>query len=161
MKTLIAYATKHGTSEKCAKMLKAELNGEVDLVNLEKMSKIDLGGYDQVIIGGSVYAGRMRKPVRAFCLQHLEELKNKRVGLFFCGIADGKDADDELNSIYPPELLKAAVVKEFFGGEATIDQMNFFEKFIMKKVANVTTNLSKIREDKIIDFAKVMNLQNV
>ena len=160
MNTLIVYATKHGTSEKCAKRLKEELNGEVDLVNLEKMSKIDLDLYDRVVIGGSVYAGRIRKPVSQFCLQNLEELSKKRIGLFLCGIADGEDADKELNSIYPPELLKAAVAKEFFGGEVNIDQMNFLEKFIMKKVANVTTNLSKIREDKIMDFAKVMNTQS-
>lgn len=160
MKTLIAYATKHGCTEKCAKMLKDELNGQVDLINLEKENKVDLSLYDQVVIGGSVYAGRIRKPVSHFCLQHLDELNKKRIGLFFCGIAEGEDADKELTSIYPPELLKTAVVKEFFGGEATIDQMNFLEKFIMKKVANVTTDLSKIREDRISDFAKVLNMQS-
>lgn len=160
MNTLIVYATKHGTTEKCAEKLKEELEGEVELVNLEKMNKIDLGRYDQVIIGGSVYAGRVRKPVSQFCMQHLEELNHKRLGLFLCGIAEGEDADKELNSIYPPELLRAAVAKEFFGGEVNIDQMNFFEKFIMKKVANTTTNLSKIREDKIMDFAKAMNSQS-
>lgn len=160
MKTLIAYATKHGSTEKCAKMLKEELDGQVDLMNLDEESKVDLSLYDQVVIGGSVYAGRIRKPVSNFCLQHLDELNNKRIGLYFCGIVEGEDIEKELVASFPPELLKAASAKEFFGGELIMDQMNFLEKFVIKKVAKVTTNISKIREDKINDFAKVLNMQS-
>ena len=87
----------------------------------------------------------------------MEELANKRIGLFFCGIAEGEDVEKELNSIYPPELLDAAKAKEFFGGELILDQMGFMEKYIIKKVVKVTTSTSKIREDKISDFAKAMN----
>lgn len=157
MKTLIAYASKHGCTEKCANMLKEELQGQVELMNLEKEKKVDLSEYDQVVIGGSVYAGRLRKPVSNFCSQYMEELINKRIGLFFCGIVEGEDVEKELISIYPPELLNAARAKEFFGGELILEQMGLMEKYIVKKVVKVTTSTSKIREDKISDFAKVMN----
>jgi len=160
MKTLIAYATKHGSTEKCAKILKEELQGQVELINLEKENKVDLSEYDQVVIGGSVYAGRIRKPVSSFCSQYMEELTNKRIGLFFCGIVEDEGIEKEMNSVFPPELLNAARAKEFFGGELVLDQMGFMEKYIIKKVAKVTTNTSKIREDKIDDFAKVLNMQN-
>jgi menaquinone-dependent protoporphyrinogen oxidase len=48
MKTLIAYATKTGTTEKCAKML-AEKLGSADLFNLSNGTP-DLSKYDMVII---------------------------------------------------------------------------------------------------------------
>ena len=157
MKTLIAYATKHGCTEKCSKMLKEELQGQVELINLEREKKVDLSLYDQVVIGGSVYAGRIRKPVSNFCTQYMEELTNKRIGLFFCGIVEEDGIETELNSIFSPELLNAARAKEFFGGELILEQMGVMEKYIIKKVVKVTTSTSKIREDKISDFAKVMN----
>lgn len=66
MKTLIAYATKYGTTEKCANILAQKLSSEAELVNLKKARTIDLNQYDSVIIGGSVMMGRIRKEVKEF-----------------------------------------------------------------------------------------------
>lgn len=41
MKTMIVYATKHGFAEKCSKLLKDKLSGEVITVNI-KFDKIYL-----------------------------------------------------------------------------------------------------------------------
>lgn len=60
MKNLIVYATKHGTAKKCAEMLKTRLNGETVLANV-KETPPDLEDFDTVVLGGSIYIGKMQK----------------------------------------------------------------------------------------------------
>ena len=78
MKTLIAYGSKHGAAAKCAVILKEKIRGEVEMINLQQIQNIALKDYDNVIIGGSIYAGAIQKQVTAFCSQNLEILKQKK-----------------------------------------------------------------------------------
>lgn len=156
MNTLIAYGTKYGCAEKCAKRIAEELKEDVELVDLRKTKGVNLSGYDKVIIGGSIYIGKIQKEVSDFCSRNLDELKNKKIGLFICGMAEGEAADAELNSSFPAELLDAAKAKGFLGGEFLVDNMNFMDKLIVKKISKVTENKSNILEDRIVEFAKAM-----
>lgn len=47
--------------EKCSKELKDKLHGEVVTVDIKKDSVPDIGLFDNIIIGGSVYAGKIQK----------------------------------------------------------------------------------------------------
>ncbi len=154
MKTLIAYATKYGCTEKCAKRIAEELGSDADLLDLGKSSSVSLADYETVIIGGSVYIGKVQKEVSEFCRKHMEELKSKRLGLFICGMAEGEAMETELKSSFPEELLERAAAKEFLGGEFMVDKMNFLDKFMIKKMAKVTENKSNILEDRITRFAQ-------
>ena len=64
MKTLIAYASKTGTAEKCARML-AERLPDATLCDLCK-EKPDPGAYDQVIVGGGVRMGALHVDARQY-----------------------------------------------------------------------------------------------
>ena len=66
MKNLIVYATKHGTVKKCAEMLKVKLNGETVLANVNEEVP-DLDNFDNVILGGSIYIGKIQKRVIKIC----------------------------------------------------------------------------------------------
>jgi menaquinone-dependent protoporphyrinogen oxidase len=156
MKTLVAYATKYGCTEKCAKRIAEELGSDVELLDLGKSSSVSLADYETVIIGGSVYIGKVQKEVSEFCTRHLEELKNKRLGLFICGMAEGEGMITEMKASFPSELLERAVAKEFLGGEFLVDNMNFIDKFMLKKMAKVTENKSNILEDNIAKFVQEM-----
>lgn len=156
MSTLIAYASKYGFTESCAKTLSSKLGGQVDVVNLSVM-RPNPEAYDSVIIGGSVYVGKIRKPVRRFCAQNLDILQKKRLGLFICGLAEGADADRQLQTVFPKELLAAAAAKESFGGECNFEKMNFFEKAAMKKFTGSADNISRVSEDHITRFAKQLS----
>ena len=79
MKTLIVYATKYGSTEKCAKLLSGKLSSEVKLCNLKLEKNIDLSKYDKVIIGTSVYMGRVRKEINEFFISNSNELITKKV----------------------------------------------------------------------------------
>ncbi|WHH57137.1 flavodoxin domain-containing protein [Petroclostridium sp. X23] len=169
MNTLIVYGTKHGTTEKCASLLSKKLNGKVDLHNLKTAGIPDIAPYDKVIIGGSIYAGRIQKEISQFCTQNLNAFKNKKMGLFICAMFKD-NAEAQLKNSFPEELLNAACAKECFGGEMKFSVMSFGEKFITKMVSKMAAkkdatlppldtkkDISLICEETIDQFAELMN----
>ena len=157
MNTLIAYGTKYGCTEKCAKALAEKIRGEVDLCNLKTQEVKELSKYDNVIIGGSIYIGKIQRQVEEFSSKNLNLLKEKRVGLFICGMREEELAETELNDSFPQELLDKAIAKEFFGGEFVFSRMNFLERFIVKKIAKINSDTSNILEENINRFAELIN----
>lgn len=168
MKILIAYATKHGCAENCSKELASLLKGEVDLCNLKNdfNASNDLSSYDAVIIGGSIYAGQIQKKVREFCKEQMDQLTNKRLGLFICCMFEGDQAATQLNNSFPKQLLDTAISKQCFGGEFNLEKMNFFEKLIVKMVnklekdknkSDFKDSTSKVIKNNIYTMADTMN----
>lgn len=158
MKTLIVYSTRHGCTEKCATKMQQHLNGETKLVNLKNSKVIHLDDYNTIIIGGSIHAGQIQKRVKKFCEQHLDTLKKKKVGLFICCMEEGETAQKELHDAFPDELIAHATATGIFGGEFNFEKMNFIERAIVKKVANVDKSVSKIDEESIARFAQKINI---
>ena len=155
MRTLIVYATKYGFTKTCADILAKKLGENVDIYDLNS-NLPDLMKYDKVIIGGSIYAGKIRKPVMRFCSDNLDTLKGKKLGLFICGMAKEEDAQKQIDSSFPEDLLAVCVAKGFFGGECNYEKMNFLEKFIMKKITGSKQSQSRVAEDNITRFAGLM-----
>ncbi len=133
MAILIAYTGKHGSTEKCANALKARLPG-AEVWDLKK-GEPDITRYDAVILGGSVYAGMPRKQLKAFAIKQEAGLTKKKLGLFLCCMADGEQAQKQMEAAYPASLLETAAAKGVLGGGFCVSTMNFFEKFIIKKVS--------------------------
>lgn len=156
MKILIAYSTKHGCTEKCADRLKNMLTGEIELLNLKNSNTIDLNNYETIIIGGSIHAGQIQKRVKKFCLNKLNMLKEKKVGLYICCMKEGKDAETEFNEAFPEELINHASAIGIFGGEFNFEKMNFLERFIVKKIAKIDKSVSKIYEENITEFVDIL-----
>ena len=157
MKTLIAYCTTHGCTEKTALELKDFLGGEVQLVNLKKESNPVIKDYERVIIGGSIHAGQIQKRVRDFCNRNVNELKSKELGLFICCMEEGEKARTQLMDAFPEELHRNAKASAYFGGEFNFEKMNFFQKMIIKKVAHVEQSTSKVDHEAIRSFSKKMD----
>jgi menaquinone-dependent protoporphyrinogen oxidase len=144
MKVLIIYATKYGTSEKCAKLLKDKINGEVELVNISKNSEVDLSKYDKVVIGGPIYMGTMQNKITEFCNANIEALKNKKIALFACSMFGGEKGEENMRNSFPNNLKNTAVSMKLFGGELNIDKMKFMDKFITKMVKKATLQSDQI-----------------
>ncbi|MGH4117676.1 flavodoxin domain-containing protein [Clostridium sp.] len=157
MKTLIIYASKHGCTENCSNLLKDKLNGEVKIVNIKKDSIPEIAEFDNIIVGGSIYMGRIQKEINNFCLVNSSTLINKKLGFFTCGMSENEIAEKQINTSFPKELLTNAVAKEHFGGEFIFKKMNFFEKFIVKKISKSDKDISKISKDNINKFALLIN----
>lgn len=157
MKTLIAYSTTHGCTAKTAQELKQYLGGAVILINLKTDPKPELKPFERIIIGGSIHAGQIQKRVKIFCQNNLEELKSKELGLFICCMKKGETAQKQLMEAFPEGLLQMAKSTACFGGEFDFNKMNFFEKMIVKKVANVKESTSNFDSGSIKKFSKKMN----
>lgn len=134
MKVLIVYATKYGCSEKCAKLLKEKLDGEVELINISKSSEVDLSKYDKVVIGGPVYMGIMQNKITEFCNANIEILKNKKVALFACSMFGGEKGEENMKKGFPDDLKDTAISMKLFGGELNTVKMKFMDKFITNMV---------------------------
>ncbi|MBT2732218.1 flavodoxin domain-containing protein [Carnobacterium sp. ISL-102] len=160
MKTLIAYASKHGCTEKCAKLLEEHLDGETERVNLKEQTEVDFSKYDKVVLGSPVYVGKILKEVDTFAKTHLNELEQKTIGLFICGMQEEHTLRNELEVNYPTELQDKALVRDCFGGAFDFSDMNFAEKMITKKVTKIDKDVSAIREDAIQSFAETLNQQH-
>lgn len=154
MKTLIAYATKYGATAKCAGMLADSLSGEAVLANIGEEPDTDIREYDLVLIGGPVYAGKLKKEVLAFCEANRDVLLKKSTGLFISCLYEGEKAKNELNESFPPWIIGHASAAEALGGEILLSKLNVIHRFITKTLLKLKEDVHKIDEDAIKRFAE-------
>jgi len=154
MKILIAYATRFGTTEKCADMLAEILRGknfEVELADLKKNKRVKPENYDLVVVGGSFLIFRLNSFVKNFVIRNLNTLLNKKTGIFMCGTDE--DWENEMKKGFPEELLNKAVAKGYFGYEMNWDKMNPMFRKMMQNASKTTDPVSKINTENIRKFA--------
>ena len=129
MKTLIAYASRTGASEKCARML-AERIPDSTLCDLCR-EKPDPNAYDQVIVGGGVRMGALHVDARQYLDGCKPVLLKKRLGLYLCAGFAEKAGEIFANNV-DPELRAHAVACECFGGEIDMGKLRGFDRLITK-----------------------------
>ena len=154
MKVLIAFATRYGTTEKCAGILKntlIEQQHDVDIIDLKKSKKIGLKDYNAIAIGGSFMMFRMNSLVIKFVKNNLDTLLKMRTGLFMCG-AD-ENWEEEIKKGFPEEILKNAAAKGYFGYEMNWDKISPLFRKMMQKSYNSTEPVQRINEENIRKFA--------
>jgi menaquinone-dependent protoporphyrinogen oxidase len=154
MKTAIVYTTKHGCTDKCAHTLANNLEKETSLFNIELEDDINLDHFDTVIVGGSIHAGMINKKIKSFINKNLALLLEKKIGLFLCCMYEGDQALEQFRNAFPEPLRNKAEAHGLFGGEFEFEKMNFLEKAIVKKVANVEHSVSNINYANIKAFAE-------
>lgn len=157
LKTLVLFSSKYGTTEKCVELLASNLKSNVEKVNVKKGTCKDIKEYDFVLIGGSIYAGTLDKDVKSFIEANEEALKNKRVGLFLCCNEKEKALNEYMKINFPEWLLEKAVVKEHLGHEIKLEEMNIFERGLLKYVMKVKESYSKIDNEAIARLAGNIN----
>ena len=129
MKTLIAYASRTGASEKCARML-AERIPDSTLCDLCR-EKPDPNAYEQVIVGGGVRMGALHVDARQYLDGCKPVLLQKRLGLYLCaGFAEKAGALFENN--IDPELRAHALACDCFCGEIDMGKLRGFDRLITK-----------------------------
>jgi menaquinone-dependent protoporphyrinogen oxidase len=156
MKTLIVAASKHGCTVRCAKRLGGYLQGEVEIKELKTAvhtRDIDIEAFDTVIVGASVYMGKVSKEVSAFMNQHMKELQKKKTGVFLCCLQTGEQAQGQLENNFSQEFLNTVSVKKVFGGEIIQKDMNFFERIIIKMIMKTNQDIYAVLDGNIQEFA--------
>lgn len=157
MKTVIIYATQHGTTEKVAKRIAHEIGG-ADIFSVKTAKKLDLSKYHTVILGSSIHAGRNQNSMQQFCKKHLPDLLQKPVGLYLSCL-NPKEFEQSKTKAYPELLRKHAFAYELTGGEYLIENMNFIERFLVKKMVGVTESASLLNEEGIECLIEKINFK--
>lgn len=158
MKTLIVFASSHGTTEKVANYIAGHLDTN-EVVNIKKINEKDLQSYDAIIIGASIHAGNVQRNIKNFLVNNKELLLSKPLALFLSCM--NKEAyQEQLEKAFPEELRSHALSVKIVGGAFVFEKMNFFEKAIIKKIAGVKKTVIKIDYEKadelIADFKMAM-----
>lgn len=137
MTVLVAYASKHGSTEGIARFIADRLNELGKEAKARSVDDVaDLSDVDAVVLGSAVYAGSWMKEAMGFVERHRETLAGLPVFLFSSGPLgeDVKDAEEQPRQI--EELRQALSPKEHqvFFGALDRDRLAFGERMIVKAV---------------------------
>jgi menaquinone-dependent protoporphyrinogen oxidase len=136
MPVLIAYATKHSSTEEIAERVGAAMQQAGCTAEVRPASEVDdLSGYDAVVLGSAVYAKRWRPEARKFAHRHGRALRELPVWLFSSGPFGAPE--EHPTAPMPPfaERLAAQIgAREhvMFGGRVPADPGNFIERAMAK-----------------------------
>jgi menaquinone-dependent protoporphyrinogen IX oxidase len=135
MKGLIVYKGKYGATLQYAEWLGAELS--LPVMTTGEMTSEILNRYDYVVIGGSVYVGKLQ--VRDWLKRVIPVLKNKKVFCFIvCGTPMHKK--EKLREILwnniPPELCTEKHI-HFLPGRMIKERLSMFDRFMLKMGAKM------------------------
>src|SRR5262245_18526412 len=137
MQVLVAYASKHGSTEEIARAIAARLGERGHEVQARSVSELD-GPWvaDAVVLGSAVYAGSWMKEAVAFAEQNTPSLKRMPVWLFSSGPL-GTDVDDEEQQPRQLPRLSAEldpVEHRVFFGALDRERLGFAQRMIVKAV---------------------------
>jgi menaquinone-dependent protoporphyrinogen oxidase len=129
--TLVAYATKHGSTREVAEAVAAGLTERGCNVEVRPADEVTtLEPYGGVVLGGALYTGRWHRDARTFLKQHRRALAERRVAVFGMGprtlaardVAGSRaQVDKALAAV--PEVRPVSV--EIFGGVVDPPQLRF------------------------------------
>ena len=154
MKTLIVYASKYGAAGEAAKRIANRLDG-ADVRDLKGDEIPSLADYDCIVAGSAIYAGQVRKELKAFLAQHEAGLlKGKgKLGLFVCGLEQA-EADNVFKNNFSAEVLQTAQATAFLGGRFDPKKANAAERFIMKAIAKKAEYVDTLDDEAIRCFVE-------
>jgi len=130
-KTLIAYASKHGSTQEVAEQVAQTLRDSGLDVDVRPASSVDdVDAYDALVIGGALYMGHWHRDARRLLSRVSEELGDRPVFVFGMGPMDLEDksvedarkqVDHALAKVPDVEPVSVAI----FGGVVHPDELHF------------------------------------
>jgi len=136
MNVLVTVASKHGATTQIAEAIgralaKADIPAEI--VPPDEVRS--LRGYDAVILGSAVYAGRWLDDAKRLVEREGPALAARPVWLFSSGpIGDPPKPDEEAVDVAPIRALTGARDHRVFGGLLDKSKLGFGERAIVKVV---------------------------
>ena len=86
MNILVAVASKHGATGEIGEIVAGVLrDAGLTTETRRPQDVVSLDGYDAVVLGSAIYAGRWLEPARAFAARHATALATRPVWLFSSG----------------------------------------------------------------------------
>jgi menaquinone-dependent protoporphyrinogen oxidase len=157
VRVLIAYRSRYGATESCARALAAKISSETVLHDLRVRSTPPVGDFDVVLIGGSIYGGRIQREVEPFCDRERQKLLSRNVGLFICCFYQGERGLAELASAFPPWLAAHAFARELFGGQLSLEKLSLLDRLLVRGLVRPAHDIRAIRPEAIERLAAHVN----
>jgi menaquinone-dependent protoporphyrinogen oxidase len=131
MTLLVAYGSKHGSTQEVAEAVAERLRAGGREFELRRAADVDdLTPYDGVVLGGSLYVGRWHEDARRFLSSYCDELSALPLAVFALGpkTAEQKDLADARTQLdkalsKTPELEPRSVA--VFGGVIDPSKLRF------------------------------------
>ena len=155
MKTLIVYASKYGAAAEIARRIADRIKGAV-VHDLKKGGVPPLDGFDCVIMGSSVYVGKIRKEAKTFLSKNSDALLKKKLGLFLSAMETSEEKAC-LEANFPLKILEAAKKAVILGGIWDPKKASAFDRFLLKMAGKKASYISTIDDAKIQQFVDAMN----
>jgi|GEM_PF-78955 menaquinone-dependent protoporphyrinogen oxidase len=154
MKIAILYISKHGTTEKIAKQIAIGLSEqESKVIDIKKHPHPELEQFEFIVLGSSIYAGKIQQRMDSFCQEYSSQLQQKIIGLFVCGMQPTEEQrEKELIRAFPAELFEKAITKSFLGGEFLFEKMSVWERWIVRHISKVSNSVSMINDYAVQQF---------
>lgn len=136
MTVLVSAASKHGATVEIAERIAAELtrNG-VAAVAVAPEDVTSLEGYDAVVLGSGIYAGRWLEPAKRFVDRHVDGLRARPVWLFSSGpIGNPPKPAAEPADAAPLRARTMAREHRIIPGLVDRDRLSFAERAITRVV---------------------------
>jgi len=152
MKGIVVYQSKYGATSKYAQWIGSELHfpvfetGELDPGQLDK--------YDLVILGSSVYIGKLL--MKKWLKNNLKELWNKKIFLFVVSgtpLNKREKLDSYINASVPAEARNMCDIY-FLPGKMVIKELSLFDRFMIKMGARVAKS-EAIKKAMLTDYNDV------
>lgn len=154
MKTLILYATKYGAAREIAERIANRISGST-VYDLKSNTIPPIDQYDCVIIGSSLYIGKIRKEAKAFLLRYADALLDKNIGLFLSGL-EPEHAEAYFTNNIPEKLLRSAKTATFLGGSYSPEKGSALDKLLLKAAKKPSGNMNTISDEKITLFVEAL-----
>jgi menaquinone-dependent protoporphyrinogen oxidase len=157
MKILIAYRTRYGFTRRCVEMIQERLHGRTEALDLKERSKPELGRFDVVLIGGSVYGGKIQREIPRFCERYRDQLLKPRIGLFLSCLLEGDQAEDQLVSSFPPWLLARAFGRFCLGGELVVERLRWADRLLIRGIVGRVADRQTVRKAALERLVEAVN----
>ena len=157
MRVLIAFRSRYGTTEACSRSLAGQLKADTECVDLARRGNIDARPFDVVLIGGSIYGGKIQREVTWFCDRGREALLERRVGIFLCCLYRGERAQAQLKAAFPSWLTAHVFANGLFGGALRYDRLSFLDRLLVRGLGQPAGDVSTVRAEAIEAMAEAVN----
>ncbi|HOO74299.1 MAG TPA: flavodoxin domain-containing protein [Tepiditoga sp.] len=150
MSSIIFYSTKKGFGKKVSGYIASE---SADIVEIIDQKDYDTENYNNVIFVSSVYAGQMKKGFKDF-FNKVAENKKENQKFYFVMVAGQEENYKKFFNDNLPD--KEKYIDDFFyaGYSYDFEKMNFFEKFIIKKIVKIDKSKEDFRKENLDSLVK-------
>jgi menaquinone-dependent protoporphyrinogen oxidase len=139
MRALVVYGSKMGGTAGLADKIGDGLRRHGLEATVRPAATVDvLDGYDAVIVGGALYAGRWHRDARGFVKRFRRDLRDRPVWLFSSGPLGDAGQKPDIPPVRGVAKLMgdvAACGHETFGGRLAADPPGFMARAMAKTVA--------------------------